>query len=93
MYAVVWDLIRWAKENGARFFDFGGITVGSHGSNDPLGGISDFKRYFSERVVEVGAEWSFEPRPLQAYAARMVSSAAAFLARGWTAKPSPVRSS
>ena len=83
MYAVVWDLICWAKTSGAKFFDFGGVTVGTHDSDDRLGGISDFKRYFSERAVQVGAEWSFEPRPLQAYAAKLLSSAAGLLARAW----------
>jgi dienelactone hydrolase len=81
MYPIVWDLIRWAKQNGARHFDFGGITTGTHDSRDPLGGISDFKRYFSDQPVRVGAEWSFEPRPIQAHAARMMSSASTFLAR------------
>ena len=79
MYPVVWDLIRWAKRTGARYFDFGGITVGSHRSDDPLGGISDFKRYFSGRVEQVGAEWSFEPRAVQAGAARFISSASSFV--------------
>jgi len=91
MYPVVWDLIRWAKTSGARFFDFGGITLGNHESDDPLGGISDFKRFFSERVVAVGAEWAFEPRPLQAYAAKMMSSAAGFLTRAWPRASSSAR--
>jgi hypothetical protein len=81
MYPIVWDLICWAKQNGCRYFDFGGITVGSHESDDPLGGISDFKRYFSERAEQVGAEWSFEPRAIQARAARLVSSASAMVSR------------
>ena len=81
MYPVVWDLMRWAKRNGARHFDFGGISLGTHGSGDPLGGISDFKRYFTGRVEEVGAEWILEPRALQASAARLVSSASSFVTR------------
>ena len=81
MYPIVWDLIRWAKRGGARHFDFGGITVGSHQSADPLGGISDFKRYFSGSLVQVGAEWSLEPRVLQARAARLVSTASSFVSR------------
>jgi hypothetical protein len=57
-YGVMWDLILWAKRSGARFFDFGGITVGSHADEqDPLGGISDFKRYFSQRMLTVREEW------------------------------------
>jgi hypothetical protein len=81
MYPVVWDLMRWARSEGARWFDFGGITMGSHESADPLGGISDFKRYFTGQVAHVGAEWSFEPRRLQARAAHVVSATSSFVSR------------
>ena len=81
LYPVIWDLIRWAKRSGARYFDFGGVTPGTQDSGDPLGGISDFKRCFSDRLVQVGGEWSYEPRPIQAQAARMVKSASSLLSR------------
>jgi hypothetical protein len=81
LYPVLWDLICWAKRNGARYFDLGGVTVGSLHSADPLGGISDFKRAFSKRIEQVGAEWAFEPRPIRAHAARVVSSASSYVAR------------
>jgi hypothetical protein len=74
-YAIAWDLICWAKRNGATWFDFGGITDGHHGDvGDRLGGISDFKRYFSRNVIEVGGEWVFEPRRGRARIARAVSA-------------------
>ncbi len=60
-YALLWDLICWAKRGGAKWFDLGGITFGHRDSSDPLGGISDFKRYFSKQVVVVGQEWMLEP--------------------------------
>lgn len=75
-YAVSWDLICWAKRNGASWFDFGGVTQGSLEDTDSLGGISDFKRFFSKDVVTVGDEWILEPHPLRARLAKMVSSAA-----------------
>lgn len=81
MYPLLWDLIVWAKQNGARFFDFGGVTPGGLGGDDPLGGISDFKRFFTPNVVQVGAEWSYEPRPMQAQAAKIVKSASSMLSR------------
>ena len=56
-YVLMWDLILWAKRAGATRFDLGGITQGAHGSDDPLGGISDFKRYFSQHVATVRDEW------------------------------------
>ena len=81
MYPLLWELILWAKRNGARFFDLGGVTAGGLGSDDRLGGISDFKRYFSSHAVQVGAEWVYEPRPMQAQAARMMKSASSILSR------------
>lgn len=81
MYPIIWDLIKWGKSNGARFFDFGGVTAGSHDSEDALGGISDFKRYFSKQVVQVGAEWAYEPRVLKARAAHAVTYASSLIAR------------
>jgi len=77
-YALVWDLIRWAHQSGAKWFDFGGVTAGQHGSSDPLGGISDFKRSFSDRVAVVGEEWLLEPHPLRAKVAQVLSQT-----RGW----------
>jgi hypothetical protein len=67
-YGVMWDLIKWAKRTGARIFDFGGITRGSYagGEADPLGGISDFKRYFSQEIVEVRSEWILDDHTLRA---------------------------
>jgi peptidoglycan/xylan/chitin deacetylase (PgdA/CDA1 family) len=73
-YPLVWDLICWAKAGSATWFDLGGVTVGHlNDGADPLGGISDFKRYFSRRVVQVGSEWTFEPRPRRAALARTMS--------------------
>ncbi len=72
-YGPAWELIRWAKRLGAAWFDFGGITAGTHGdADDPRGGISDFKRYFSRTVVRVAQEWVLEPHPLKARIARAV---------------------
>jgi len=80
-YALIWDLCLWARQNGATWFDFGGITQTSHssGDGDALGGISDFKRYFSKTVVSVGEEWMLEPRPLRAKLARSVSRAISYV--------------
>lgn len=81
-YGIAWDLIRWAREVGADWFDFGGITRGSHDDpDDPRGGISDFKRYFTREIIEVGSEWVLEPHPLRARTARTVSGLADALRR------------
>jgi Acetyltransferase (GNAT) domain len=61
-YPLLWDLISWAKAQGAAWFDLGGVTSGHHEDGaDPLGGISDFKRFFSEEVVNVSEEWVLAP--------------------------------
>ena len=64
-YAVMWDLMCWARNHGARWWDFGGITSGHGGSDDPVGGISDFKRHFSSNVQQVGERWVLEPNPMR----------------------------
>ena len=75
-YATSWDLIIWCKRMGFTWFDFGGVTPGSLGSSDTLGGISDFKRFFSKQVATVGEEWIFEPHPARGKLARTLSATA-----------------
>ena len=78
-YPLMWDLIVWAKRAGATWFDFGGVTAGTAGSGDPLGGISDFKRLFSKEIAEVAEDWVLEPRKFLASVAKLVSTSAAWL--------------
>ncbi len=84
-YALLWDLILWARRGGARWFDFGGVTSGGTHSADPLGGISDFKRRFSQHEVEVGQQWELYPHPRRAVVANVISRSAALLrvGMGW----------
>jgi len=84
-YALIWDLIRWAKQVGARHFDFGGVTTGHLSEGDPLGGISDFKRRFSDTIVSVGEEWRLEPNPLRGQLAAALSSASSWVTRRFRA--------
>lgn len=77
-YSIAWDLVKWAKGLGVGWFDFGGITRGSHDDpDDARGGISDFKRYFTRDVVRVGSEWVLDPNPSRARFARLIGTAAA----------------
>lgn len=80
-YAIAWDLILWAKHNGAQWFDFGGITEGSLGTADSLGGISDFKRFFGSDVISVGEEWTLEPSRIKAQVSRLIGSTARWIDR------------
>ncbi|WP_170834945.1 GNAT family N-acetyltransferase [Terriglobus roseus] len=61
-HPLLWDLVRWTRENGGTWFDMGGVTL-KEGGDDPLAGISATKRVFSETVEEVGEEWMLEPHP------------------------------
>lgn len=63
LYLPTWETMRWAKREGARWFDFGGISHGSSGSSDPTGGISDFKRYFSAEATPIGDELVYHTMP------------------------------
>jgi hypothetical protein len=83
-YLLVWEMIRWAKTTGAEWFDMGGVTL-ADGDESALEGISEFKRFFSREVVEVGAEWVLEPSPVRARIAAIVSSGAQQI-RGWIGK-------
>jgi hypothetical protein len=71
-YALMWDLIVWARHTGARWFDLGGVTPGTHTDADPLGGISDFKRYFSQTMVTVRDEWILDDHSWRASLAAAV---------------------
>jgi hypothetical protein len=77
-YAPVWDLMRWGKSIGARWFDFGGITTGTRGdgSGDRLAGISDFKRGFNGEVTPISDEWSLVARPGRAAFVKAVTRVA-----------------
>jgi hypothetical protein len=63
-YFLVWELITWAKEHGSSALDLGGITDG--GELDPLAGISEFKRHFTESEAEVGRELTVALHPIKA---------------------------
>lgn len=75
VYPLLWDLMSWARREGAVWFDMGGVTLGTDASpDDPLGGISDFKRFFSEEMVEVTEEWSLAGRSMLARLARRLAA-------------------
>jgi lipid II:glycine glycyltransferase (peptidoglycan interpeptide bridge formation enzyme) len=63
---LIWDLIQWVKRTAALWFDLSGVTLGStEDGKDALGGISDFKRFFSRTIVNVGEEWILESHPIR----------------------------
>jgi len=66
-YFLFAELAEWARSQGHAFLDLGGITEG--GPQDPLQGITRFKRSLSQEEVEIGREMSyvFQPRWLRLY--------------------------
>jgi len=72
-YAPAWELMKWARSQGAKAFDFGGIPPEEA---DELSGIKSFKRYFSRTRVRVRQEWILDIAPLRSAIARAISSAA-----------------
>jgi hypothetical protein len=60
-YFLLWELAEWARANGSTWLDLGGVTEG--GPEDPLAGISTFKRHFTSYETEVGREMIATFRP------------------------------
>ena len=49
-YLLQWEAIRWAKQQGATQYDFGGIAA-TDNENEPLAGVYRFKRGWGGNVV------------------------------------------
>jgi hypothetical protein len=64
LYMPTWRLFQWGQSHGARCFDFGGIGDGSHATGEATGGVSDYKRYFRDESIDIGAEVDYSPVPL-----------------------------
>jgi len=79
-YPAMWALIRWARDTGAKWLDLGGVTGGSSESNnDPLAGISEFKRKFGGEDVVVAEDWHFDAAPLRERLVQSTSRMLTFL--------------
>ncbi len=83
MYPAIWALIRWARDTGATWLDLGGITGGtSESNNDPLAGISEFKRKFGGEQLVIGEDWQFDIAPLRQHLVQSARKVLTFLKRG-----------
>jgi len=82
LYAPSWDLILWAKDQGAEIFDWGGVSLGGSAQDHARRRINKFKYYFSKQVVEVGSEYTFEPSQLRSATAKAVRTAGTVLGLG-----------
>ncbi len=72
-YAPVWELVRWASEHGATWFDLGGVTT-SEDPKHPMAGIAHFKRRFGGTDIEVATELQLTIRPMETRLERLVGS-------------------
>jgi lipid II:glycine glycyltransferase (peptidoglycan interpeptide bridge formation enzyme) len=70
-YAPVWELMRWAADRGATWFDLGGIPP-TDDPNHPLAGIASFKRRFGGQDIEVASELHLTLSPLDTRIERAV---------------------
>ncbi|TRZ54006.1 GNAT family N-acetyltransferase [bacterium] len=62
-YRLLWDLALWAREQGSRWLDLGGVTDCS--SDDSLRGISEFKRRLSDLDRQTGCEMISVMHPIR----------------------------
>ena len=62
-YAVQWEMIRWAQENGCKIYDFRGIS-GDLDPQNPLYGLYRFKKGFNGELVEFIGEFDYLFSPL-----------------------------
>jgi hypothetical protein len=73
MPAILLDTFTWARSQGARWFDFGGVVTEGDPRYAQLGSIAEFKRLFGQDVRRVGVDLLFVPRPLLSGAAEVMS--------------------
>jgi peptidoglycan pentaglycine glycine transferase (the first glycine) len=62
-YALQWEAIRWAKQRGARLYDFWGIPE-SEEENEAMAGVYRFKRGWGGHVVQFPGCYERVYRPL-----------------------------
>lgn len=72
-YPLLWDLITWARDLGASWFDYGGVPAADSEGEARLERISDFKRRFEKQAVHVAEEWVLTPHPLRSALATSIS--------------------
>lgn len=62
-YLLQWAMIKWAKRNGCRIYDFRGVS-GDLDPDSPLYGLYRFKTGFSASLVEYLGEYDLPYRPV-----------------------------
>jgi len=77
-HLVQWTMIRWAKENGFRIYDFRGVSPVRDGKpvEEHLAGLNRFKEGFGARYVEYAGTYDLPLRPIVYRAWRLGAPAA-----------------
>lgn len=78
-HALQWDLIRWAHETGASWYDLGGAAKPGTPNADRLRGITEFKLGFGSELACVGTEYELCTRPWRNRIAHVVSRVGRFM--------------
>jgi lipid II:glycine glycyltransferase (peptidoglycan interpeptide bridge formation enzyme) len=81
-YPLLWDLVTWARDNGASWFEYGGVPKAQSEGEEKLARISDFKRRFEKTTERVADEWVFVPHPVRSALASAISRVAERVAKG-----------
>ncbi len=63
--ALYWESLKWAKKNGFKYYDFGGITISeSIESTEKKEGIQNFKMQFGGKVVSLPGNYMYVNRKI-----------------------------
>lgn len=71
-YYMLWDLMCWGRSQGCAQMDLGGVTDGT--AEDPLRGITSFKRAFPGKEIEIGREMVALLNPSRFFIYRVLKS-------------------
>lgn len=55
-YLIQWEMIRWARAQGCKIYDFRGVS-GDLDENNPLYGLYRFKKGFNGEFIEFVGDW------------------------------------
>jgi len=63
-HLLQWTMMRWARDQGCRVYDFRGVALDRPGVETPVDGLARFKAGFAAEYVEYVGEWDLPLSPL-----------------------------
>ena len=70
--AMYWETMKWAKANGFKCYDFGGITVSESYEEEKKEGIHNFKTQFGGKIVSFPGNYIYVNRPFPLFFIKMI---------------------